>query len=209
MRAFGDALEARGWARHAHPGLGGRVGPARDLGRGPYVTLSTHLDTVPPFIPPMARRDAISRPRRVRRQGDRRGDGVRGGAPPRDADAVAMLFVVGEETTHDGAHAAERMGSRERIPSRRARERRANGEHARARHQGRDARDRAHRGRGGAFRLSASRALGDARARAPARRARRPRAAEGPAARRDDDQHRHAWRAAWRTTSWHRVPRRG
>lgn len=80
--------------------------PAADSPRGPLVTLSTHLDTVPPFIPP------------------RLADGVlhgRGACDAKgivaamtcaaerlraDAVPVALLFVVGEEVTHDGAHAA-------------------------------------------------------------------------------------------------------
>jgi acetylornithine deacetylase len=70
------------------------------------VTLTTHLDTVPPFIPP-------------RLEGDRLGG--RGACDAKGIAAsmilaaerlrvrdvkVALLFVVGEETCHDGAHAA-------------------------------------------------------------------------------------------------------
>ncbi|MBI2797068.1 MAG: M20/M25/M40 family metallo-hydrolase [Gemmatimonadetes bacterium] len=99
-------LQGRGWRCQRIP-----VGPGRDnllatSGDLPKVTLSTHLDTVPPFIPP-------------RREGGRlygRGacdakgiaasmicaaDRLRAGGV-----SVALLFVVGEETSHDGARAA-------------------------------------------------------------------------------------------------------
>ena len=106
MRAFGDALESRGWSVTRIPVTEGRVDLLATAGEGPYVTLSTHLDTVPPYIPPS--RDATH----LRGRGSCDAKGIaaamvcaaeriraRGGA-------VAMLFVVGEETTHDGAHAA-------------------------------------------------------------------------------------------------------
>ena len=54
-RAFGDALAARGWALTRIPAPDGRENLLATAGAGPYVTLSTHLDTVPPFIP--ARRE--------------------------------------------------------------------------------------------------------------------------------------------------------
>ena len=72
----------------------------------PFVTLSTHLDTVPPFIAPTRDGDVI----RGRGACDAKGiaaamivaaDALRAKDVP-----IAMLFVVGEETCHDGAHAA-------------------------------------------------------------------------------------------------------
>jgi acetylornithine deacetylase len=106
MREFGDALEGRGWSVTRIPVTEGRVDLLATTGAGPFVTLSTHLDTVPPYIPPS--RDA----KHLRGRGSCDAKGIaaamvcaaeriraRGGA-------VAMLFVVGEETTHDGAHAA-------------------------------------------------------------------------------------------------------
>ena len=108
MHAFAEALAARGWAVTRIPVSGARVDVLATAGDGPYVTLSTHLDTVPPYIRAAARRRAAPRPRLVRREGNRRGDARRGGAAARQAPMpVAMLFVVGEETTHDGAHAAD------------------------------------------------------------------------------------------------------
>ena len=75
----------------------------------PVVTLSTHLDTVPPYIPPRLDGDVL----RGRGACDAKGiaaamicaaDRLRARGVP-----VALLFVVGEEVTHDGAHAANRF----------------------------------------------------------------------------------------------------
>lgn len=104
--ACSDALAARGWRTTRIPVSGGRFDVLATSGDGPFVTLSTHLDTVPPFIPP-------SRDERVLR--GRGACDAKGIAASMVCAAerlrvlrvpVAMLFVVGEETTHDGAHAA-------------------------------------------------------------------------------------------------------
>jgi len=72
----------------------------------PRVILSTHLDTVPPFIPPTIDGDLL----RGRGACDAKGiaaamicaaDRLRARGVP-----VGLLFVVGEEVSHDGAHAA-------------------------------------------------------------------------------------------------------
>ena len=107
MTAFADALAERGWGVTRIPVSGDRIDVLATAGTAPFVTLSTHLDTVPPYIPP------------------RRDEGTLFGRGSCDAKgiaaamlvaaerlrargrSVAMLFVVGEETTHDGAHAAD------------------------------------------------------------------------------------------------------
>jgi acetylornithine deacetylase len=84
----------------------GRIDLLATSGDGPYVTLSTHLDTVPPHIPPS--RDE----KHLRGRGSCDAKGIAAAmlcAAERlraGGRAIAMLFVVGEETTHDGAHAA-------------------------------------------------------------------------------------------------------
>src|SRR6185295_10773783 len=72
----------------------------------PLVTLSTHLDTVPPYIAPGRIGDRIT----GRGACDAKGilaSMICAAERLRDASVpVALLFVVGEETCHDGAHAA-------------------------------------------------------------------------------------------------------
>jgi len=99
-------LSGRGWRTRRIPVSAGRDDLLATAHDAPAVTLSTHLDTVPPFVPP--RRDE----RRLYGRGACDAKGIaatmvcaaerlrEGGIP------VALLFVVGEETTHDGAHAA-------------------------------------------------------------------------------------------------------
>ena len=105
-------LAARGWRTERVP-----VTPGRDIvfARGdaePLVTLSTHLDTVPPHIPP--RLDGG----RLHGRGACDAKGIAAAmicAAERlraRGVGVALLFVIGEETTHDGAHAANAAASR-------------------------------------------------------------------------------------------------
>ncbi|MBI3791700.1 MAG: M20/M25/M40 family metallo-hydrolase [Gemmatimonadetes bacterium] len=101
-------LRERAWRLQRIPVSEGRWNIFATSGDAPRVTLSTHLDTVPPFIPP------------------RRADGRLYGRGACDAKGIAaamvvaaervrsggvsvgLLFVVGEETAHDGAAAANR-----------------------------------------------------------------------------------------------------
>lgn len=107
MGAFADALEARGWEVTRIPVRDGRVDVLATAGAAPFVTLSTHLDTVPRYLPP--HRDAT----RLHGRGSCDAKGIAAAmlcAAERlraRGRSVAMLFVVGEETTHDGAHAAD------------------------------------------------------------------------------------------------------
>jgi acetylornithine deacetylase len=99
-------LAARGWAVTRIPVSAGRDDLFASSGDGPYVTLSTHLDTVPPYIPP--RLDGT----RLWGRGACDAKGIAAAmicAAERLRERrvpVALLFVVGEEVTHDGAHAA-------------------------------------------------------------------------------------------------------
>jgi acetylornithine deacetylase len=106
LDAFASALAGRGWRITRIPVTHGRANLLATSGDGPFVTLSTHLDTVPPFVPP--RRDE----RHLFGRGACDAKGIAAAmacAAERlraDAVPIALLFVVGEETTHDGAHAA-------------------------------------------------------------------------------------------------------
>jgi acetylornithine deacetylase len=95
-----------GWRTRRIPVSQGRDDVFATAVDNPLVTLTTHLDTVPPYIPP-------------RREGGKlHGRGAcdaKGIAASMICAAerlrttgvpVALLFVVGEEVTHDGAHAA-------------------------------------------------------------------------------------------------------
>jgi acetylornithine deacetylase len=105
--AFGAALQARGWNVTQIPAPSSRSNLLATTGEGPYVTLSTHLDTVPPYLPP--HRDDT----KIFGRGACDAKGIAASMVcaaerlRRDGMSVALLFVVGEETTHDGAHAAD------------------------------------------------------------------------------------------------------
>ncbi len=99
-------LADRGWRTLRIPVSPGRDDVYATASDSPLVTLTTHLDTVPPYIPP--RRDG----EKLYGRGACDAKGIaasmicaaeclrEAGVP------VALLFVVGEEVTHDGAHAA-------------------------------------------------------------------------------------------------------
>jgi len=116
-RAFGNELIARGWSLTRIPAPDGRENLLATSGPGPYVTLSTHLDTVPPFLAPRREKGRLY----GRGSCDAKGiaaamlcaaERLRGAGT-----SVALLFVVGEETTHDGAHAANDWAVANAFPS--------------------------------------------------------------------------------------------
>jgi len=101
-------LAGRDWNARRIPVSPGRDDVLATIGDAeqPRVILSTHLDTVPPFIPPSVDGDLL----RGRGACDAKGiaaamicaaERLRERGLP-----VGVLFVVGEEVTHDGAHAA-------------------------------------------------------------------------------------------------------
>jgi acetylornithine deacetylase len=103
-------LGGREWSVERIPVSGGRedilATVNRDDRRVPRLTLSTHLDTVPPFIPPRVHGAMLC----GRGSCDAKGIAaamICAAERLRERDvAVGLLFVVGEETAHDGAHAA-------------------------------------------------------------------------------------------------------
>lgn len=108
-------LQGLGWQTSRIPVTPGRDNLLATSDGAPVVTLSTHLDTVPPFIPP--RQDGT----RLHGRGacDAKGIAaamiVAAGELRAAGMSVALLFVVGEETTHDGAHAANRVPTTSRV----------------------------------------------------------------------------------------------
>jgi acetylornithine deacetylase len=103
-------LKSRGWLTWRIPVDEGRdtllARCVKAAAGDAHVTLSTHLDTVPPFIAP--HRDGSV----IRGRGACDAKGIAAAmvcAAERLRDegtAVALLFVIGEETSHDGARAA-------------------------------------------------------------------------------------------------------
>ena len=108
-------LSANGWRCVQIPVSEGRDSLYAKSGPNAPVTLSTHLDTVPPFIPP-TRKDG-----RLYGRGSCDAKGIAAAmicAAERlraDGVGVGLLFVVGEETTHDGAAAANLHPTTSRI----------------------------------------------------------------------------------------------
>jgi acetylornithine deacetylase len=115
--AMAAMLESRGWPVARIPVSSGRDCLLARWQADPDVTFSTHLDTVPPFLPPVLDGDRLS----GRGACDAKGiaasmvlaaEHLRVRGVP-----VALLFVVGEETTHDGARAANQWAAAN-LPSR-------------------------------------------------------------------------------------------
>lgn len=108
-------LEGRGWRVRRIPVTPGRDDLLATASEAPLVTLSTHLDTVPPYIAPRLEGNRLI----GRGACDAKGiaaamtcaaEVLRARGTP-----VALLFVVGEEVTHDGAHAANRIATTSRV----------------------------------------------------------------------------------------------
>jgi acetylornithine deacetylase len=110
-------LAERGWRTQRIPVTPGRDDLFAAHADNPVVTLSTHLDTVPPFIPPRLKDG------RIFGRGSCDAKGIAAAmicAAERlhnDGVPVALLFVVGEEVTHDGAHAANDAFAAKQVPA--------------------------------------------------------------------------------------------
>ena len=85
------------------------------IGGEPKVTLSTHLDTVPPFIPPRLDGDTLWGRGACDAKGIVASMIFAGQRLGEEGIPVALLFVVGEEVSHDGAIAANRVPTTSRI----------------------------------------------------------------------------------------------
>lgn len=106
MRRVHALLEQDGWQVTGIPVSEGRFAVFARAGDGPYVTLSTHLDTVPPYIAPRLESDALWGRGACDAKGIAAAMICAAGILRDEGAPVALLFVVGEEVSHDGAHAA-------------------------------------------------------------------------------------------------------
>lgn len=84
-------------------------------GADPVVTLSTHLDTVPPYLPPRLEEDVLHGRGACDAKGIAAAMILAGERLRSRGVSVALLFLVGEETTHDGAHAANARATTSRV----------------------------------------------------------------------------------------------
>ena len=111
-----ECLTGMGWRTQRIPVSPGRDDLFATTVDSPLVTLTTHLDTVPPFIPPRVDGDYI----RGRGACDAKGIAasmICAAERLREENApVALLFVIGEEVTHDGAHAANEAFASGAVP---------------------------------------------------------------------------------------------
>jgi acetylornithine deacetylase len=110
-----ELLRGRGWEVHRIPVTPGRDDILATTGAPPVLTFSTHLDTVPPFIAPRLDGDRLS----GRGCCDAKGiaaamicaaERLRAEGMP-----IALLFVIGEESAHDGATAANDVTTTSRV----------------------------------------------------------------------------------------------
>jgi acetylornithine deacetylase len=110
-------LAERSWRTTRIPVAGGRTDLFATAVDRPLVTLSTHLDTVPPFIPP--RRDTNNLYGRGACDAKGLAASMVCAAETLRAEGapVGLLFVVGEEVTHDGAHAANEAVANGLVPA--------------------------------------------------------------------------------------------
>lgn len=108
-------LASRGWMVTRIP-----VSPGRDNIYARHVedstiTLSTHLDTVPPFIPPRLDGERLWGRGACDAKGIAAAMIVAAERLGARGISAGLLFVVGEEVTHDGAHAANAFPTASRI----------------------------------------------------------------------------------------------
>jgi acetylornithine deacetylase len=108
-------LRARGWRTRRIAVSAGRDNLLATCADEPLATLSTHVDTVPPYIPPRLENGRLW----GRGSCDAKGiaaamicaaEGLRTAGVP-----IAILLLVGEEVSHDGAHAANEVPTTSRV----------------------------------------------------------------------------------------------
>jgi acetylornithine deacetylase len=109
--AMAELLESRGWPLLRIPVSSGRDCLLARSHADPDVTLSTHLDTVPPWLPPVLSGDRLAGRGACDAKGIAASMILAAETLRERGTSVALLFVVGEETTHDGARAANQWAA--------------------------------------------------------------------------------------------------
>lgn len=109
--AMAAILDSRQWPLIRIPVTTGRDCLLACSDTDPDVTLSTHLDTVPPWLPPALSGDRLSGRGACDAKGIAASMIVAAERLRAQGMSVALLFVVGEETTHDGARAANQWAA--------------------------------------------------------------------------------------------------
>jgi acetylornithine deacetylase len=99
-------LTGEDWKVRRIPVTAGRDDLLATTGSDARVTLSTHLDTVPPFIPPRLDGDTLWGRGACDAKGIAAAMILAAGQLRSRGVPVGLLFVVGEEVSHDGAEAA-------------------------------------------------------------------------------------------------------
>ena len=117
MELAAELLRADGWEVIRIP-----VAPGRDCvlahpGAEFVLTFSTHLDTVPPYFPPRVEGNTLWGRGACDAKGIAAAMMVAARRLRESGYPVALLFVVGEETSHDGAHAANEWAARNLAPT--------------------------------------------------------------------------------------------
>lgn len=110
-----EMLVSRSWHTDRIPVSGGRDCILALSSADPVVTLSTHLDTVPPYIPPRLEGDTLHGRGSCDAKGIAASMILAGERLRARGIPVALLFLIGEETTHDGAHAANARATTSRV----------------------------------------------------------------------------------------------
>ncbi len=110
-----EILAQHGWTIERIPVTPGRYAILGVGAEDPLVTLSTHLDTVPPYFPPRLEGDTLHGRGACDAKGIAAAMILAGNRLKSRGLPVALLFVVGEEVTHDGAHAANARPTTSRI----------------------------------------------------------------------------------------------
>jgi acetylornithine deacetylase len=104
--AMEDLLRSMNWQVTRIPVSHGRDCVLARSTPDPDITLSTHLDTVPPYSSPAVDGDRLSGRGACDAKGIAASMVLAANRLRETGVAVALLFVIGEETTHDGARAA-------------------------------------------------------------------------------------------------------